>query len=283
MSLQIASDRLAVQVRYPEDLSGVRFDRTAFITQVTLDGEYHFCASESPDGSGGEGLCGEFGIFRPLGYEDASVGGWFPKIGVGWLQRTAAEPYSFSADYPARWGAVEVDAAPARLAFRMAVESDGGFGACLEKVVRVSGAQLEIASRLCNTGTVPIQTDEYVHNFLACDEEPFWPGAYELALPDVLVLPEGEHPVETEGRCLRWTATPDGAFWFPWALEARPAEAGWRLRHLSSGREVGETLSGACYRFHLFGSERLVSPELFVDIDVPPGAEQGWTRWYTFG
>src|SRR5688572_25534831 len=87
--LHLISDRLRVDIATPgsSTYAGSRFDWTGLITQVTLDGRHTFCGQEATDGTGtgGIGLCNEFGIFEPVGYDDARVGDQFPKLGIGLL------------------------------------------------------------------------------------------------------------------------------------------------------------------------------------------------------
>src|SRR4030043_185045 len=88
--IKIHSDQLAVEIAQPGSLySGPRFDWTGFITQVTLvspEGTRHtFCVPESLEpgkGTGGWGLCNEFGNDKAIGYTDAQPGAAFPKLGI---------------------------------------------------------------------------------------------------------------------------------------------------------------------------------------------------------
>lgn len=99
----LSNERLSVEISYPgEKYNGSRFDWCGFITQVTLDGKHTFCVKESLDsrkGSGGCGLCGEFGIREPVGFDETPVGEYFPKIGVGLLKRPDMEDYDFFRKY----------------------------------------------------------------------------------------------------------------------------------------------------------------------------------------
>lgn len=91
MGYRLSNGILTVDIADIGEYKGTRFDWTGFITQVTLEeGKHTFCVPESlkPDeGTGGKGLCNEFGISRAIGYDEAPIGGWFPKIGVGLLQK----------------------------------------------------------------------------------------------------------------------------------------------------------------------------------------------------
>lgn len=88
-----------------EPAAGGRFDRTGWIACVRLKGrrrhEFGVPESFAPGrGTGGSGLCAEFGINGPNGYDEAGVGEDFPKIGVGLLTRQGVRDYSFFEDYP---------------------------------------------------------------------------------------------------------------------------------------------------------------------------------------
>ena len=66
-----------------------RFDWTGACRQITLDGRINYCSQEAVGdnkGTEGIGLCNEFGIHTPIGYDDTAVGDYFPKIGIGFLK-----------------------------------------------------------------------------------------------------------------------------------------------------------------------------------------------------
>src|SRR5512133_1768995 len=88
---ELSTDRLMVRVAKPGfTYRRTRFDWTGFVTDVMLDGQHTFTSVESPnpmEGAGGIGLCNEFGIHEPIGYDEAPKGGYFPKLGVGLLKK----------------------------------------------------------------------------------------------------------------------------------------------------------------------------------------------------
>lgn len=87
MAYYLKNDRLLVEIaELGEAYQGTRFDGTGIITGVKLDGQHQFCVPESltpGTGTGGIGICSEFGIKEAIGYEDTRVGEQFPKLGVG--------------------------------------------------------------------------------------------------------------------------------------------------------------------------------------------------------
>src|SRR5512146_1592394 len=103
MPITLDTPRLKVEIAAPGMVyRRSRFDWTGFVTQVTLDGRHTFCVPEDPDphkGTGGIGLCSEFGIEKAVGYADARPGELFPKLGVGLLRKPGDVPYDFFHPY----------------------------------------------------------------------------------------------------------------------------------------------------------------------------------------
>lgn len=285
--IKLTSDRLGVEIAEPGTLyRGTRFDWSAFITQVTLDGRHSFCAPEAVDGTGtgGAGLCNEFGIFQPVGFDDCPVGGEFPKLGVGLLTREDAAPYRFSRPCPVRPFPVTVAASAASATFTAAPLPVRGYAARLVKRVAVQGAVLTIDYRLENVGTQPLRTHEYVHNFLAPNDAAVGPGA-TVQLSFAAQVPDGATPcppLRVRGSEVTWEHVPEKAFYQPLSGFAESAgPAWWELR--MGGVVVRETADCPWAGFTLWGTPRVVSGEVFVGIDLAPGAVQGWRRTYTFG
>ncbi|NLG24863.1 MAG: hypothetical protein GX558_05870, partial [Clostridiales bacterium] len=68
----IRSSRLSVTLHEVGEIyTRSRFDWTGIAPQVTLDGRHTYCIAESPvpgRGTGGDGLCSEYGRHHSLGY-----------------------------------------------------------------------------------------------------------------------------------------------------------------------------------------------------------------------
>jgi hypothetical protein len=153
----INSERLSVTIAQPGKVyAGTRFDWSGFITQVTLDGSHTFCAPEAltpGEGTGGIGLCNEFGIDQPIGYGEAHPGETFPKIGIGLLVRPDWEGYDFSRPYRiARRFPLLVEQGDDWARFVSEPVDCRGYSARLTKRLSVQENRLEIAYLLENTG-----------------------------------------------------------------------------------------------------------------------------------
>jgi len=249
---------------------------------VTLDGTHTFCTPEATDGTGtgGDGLSNEFGIFDPVGFEDAPPGETFPKLGVGLLRRDSAEPYRFSHRYAVEPFPIRVESGAARVAFVCDPLPCRGYAARLEKTLAVAGRRLSIHYRLANVGEKTLRTTEYCHNFLAIDGHAVGP-AYRLQVP-FATCGRVTEPLLAQGREITWSRTPDHAFYHPMEGEDVQAAQWWELAHSPSGVRVRETVSPGYFRLTLWGTGRVVSPEAFVRVEVAPGETQEWQREYTF-
>jgi len=287
--MKLCSNRLCVQVAEPGTFySGTRFDWTGFITQVTLDGRHTFCVPESLDssvGSGGVGMCNEFGIFRPVGYDEAAPGECFPKFGVGLLQRESDEAYDFMHLYSLTpftrrvtsgegWARMESEPLPCR-----------GYAAREVKTLRVEENTLSIAYELENVGTQAIRTHEYCHNFLAIDGRGPGEGCV-LRVAQGLSASDTPDLLQQEGSTVRWLHAPEASFLCRFFASGQaPGKIDgpvWELSLEPEGVAVSEALSAPVAGLSLWCASHVASPEVFVDIDIEPGQTQSWTRTYRF-
>lgn len=291
-SILLKNTRLAVEISRPGSLyAGSRFDWTGFITQVTLDGQHTFCVPEDYDpeqGSHGVGLCNEFGIDAPIGYEDCPVGGTFPKLGIGLLLRPDGEPYNFFRPYTVVQAfPLEITQDETSVTFTLQPLETRGYAARLVKRLSLAENRLEIAYTLTNTGAQPLHTNEYVHNFIGIDQQPLGPD-YCLTL-SAPVEPEpmpwqapGNHLLRISGREIRLSATPQGAFYLRMPGPAATTGAQWQLQHLPSGVSMGEFDDFAPMRAAVWGQAHVISAEMFMPLALAPGAAQSWTRRFLF-
>jgi hypothetical protein len=297
-AIHIHSDQLDVEIAPPGTVyQGTRFDWTGFITQVTLDsgGSTHphtFCVPESlqpGQGTGGIGLCNEFGNDLAVGYADARPGDLFPKVGIGLLQRTDEAPYNFFRPYEiAQQFPIEVETAADRATFTVQPLDCRGYAIRLRKTVAAQGNQIQIAYQLENVGRQPIVTNEYCHNFVGIDRHPIGPN-YRLRMPYHI---EVERPSGVLGQMpgvltigdqeIGFRATPHQPFYCLLKGFAQSERPQWELVHLPSGVAMRETDDRAPSRVAVWGTAHVISAEVFVDVQVQPGETQAWTRRYEF-
>jgi hypothetical protein len=284
--IEIGNRRLRVRMQQPGEIySGARFDWNGFITDVTLDGRHVFCADESlvpGAGSGGRGLCNEFGIKDPVGYDDAGIGEGFPKLGVGILERTGSEDYDFFKPYPVTAFESEVETTGAAAVFRVKSAECRGYSAYYEKKISLYGECLAISYRLVNTGSMRIDTTEYCHNFVNINGKTIGPD-YELRFS---FIPEGDSVpdiFDVNGNVIRWRANAESEFyWAPGGNYSKTSRDFWELTDTKSGVGMREECHFPLHGTAIWGKAHVVSPEMFIRIQLEPGEEMAWKRVYTF-
>lgn len=291
MSIRIESESLTVEIGKPGNYTGSRFDWTGFIKQVTLrDYGHTFCTVESHkpgQGTGGKGLCNEFGIRAPIGYDNVEIGQQFPKIGVGLLTRTNEKPYDFFSNYAVDPFVVHTDTTTDSVRFVSEAKNCRGYAVIFEKVISVKGYELNISYTLDNVGTEPIVTNEYVHNFIALNNKPIGPD-YVLRFPNEVMPSDEISELQREGLSIEnneilWKEPVSKVFYSLFAGFQNPTPPYyWELVHKKEKVGLRESGSEAVSSMALWGEPHVVSPEVFIDINIKPGEIQKWNRTFKF-
>jgi len=242
------------------------------------------------------GLPEEFQAFPEpdIDYPLAQPGADFLRLGVGLLRKPSGEdtPFERFRTYeivsPGEWS-VKVE--PAAIHFRHAARSSTGMACVYEKTLRLLPGfpTLLLEHRLRNTGTRPIQTFQYNHNFFrigACA-----PGAeMKLRLPFSVKFPE-EAP-----EFLAVNTAPHGSTEL--AL-TRVLNAGERiltelngfdankpytmsLHHRATGASVYIDSDRPLSRFLFWATPKTFCAEPYVAINAAPGKQTSWTLRYEF-
>jgi hypothetical protein len=123
---------------------------------------------------------------RALGFDEAKAGGTFIKIGVGVLRKVDDSRYDHSKTYeivdPGKW-TVKKNRDSVEFT-HVLTDSASGYGYVYKKTVRlVAGKpQMVLEHSLKNTGTHPIKSTVYDHNFLTLDKQAPGPD-YSITFP----------------------------------------------------------------------------------------------------
>jgi hypothetical protein len=141
---------------------------------------------------------------------------------------------------------------------------------------------LEIECSLENTGTKPVHTDEYSHNFVCVDDWSIGPD-YELrfsqSIPKESKPDEGIRTVSDSS--VSWGRIPSDAFyWRPFGRKEPGLQ--WELLHKPSGVGMRESVDFPVQKIALWGREHVVSPEVFYEIQLAPGERTRWKRTFEF-
>jgi len=267
--------------------SASRFDWTGKIIRVLYQGK-EVTGVERLEWQhlpiGGKGLFNEFGMNKPVGFEEIAIGGWFHKIGVGLLKKEESQ-YIFNKDYQIRPAAFNFQEEDKKLTILCQSEMFNGYAYRLRKEIEIFEDHFRILYQLQNTGEKAITTDEYTHNFIAVEKQ-FIGSDYRLSFPFLIkseafgetVNPEGK--VEVAQHDFTFNGTPEEQFFFSNLSGTKRVEAVWELRHRKSEMGIRETGSFPTQLVNLWGWKHVISPELFFELHVEAGEMCEWTRTY---
>lgn len=283
----LENNRLKVEVAAPGEVyNGARFDWTGFVTQVTLDGRVTYCVSErleAGEGTGGIGLCNEFGIDTPLGYDVTGVNEQFLKIGVGLLTKKVDSDYDFFYNYDVTPVDVKVKITDQIVTFDSVAESLHGYKYRLLKKIALDNNKLVISYTLKNIGTLAFKTNEYSHNFIGINNEMVNEN-YQLRLPNMRRLDTAVGTIEKSDQQLTWPVVPDGDFYAHIDIDRNTISEKyhWDLYHQTVRAGMREVNVFKPAKMALWGRAHVISPEVFIDIDLAPGEIKIWERCYQF-
>lgn len=278
---------LKVEIALPGTFyNGSRFDWNGFVTQVTLDERHTFCAPESLSpgvGSGGRGLCGEFGIQEPIGYDETVPGGYFPKLGVGNLLKSDASKYDFFRRYDiAPYGTI-VKIGKNIAEFSQKAVNSNGYAFRYNKKIKLEDTCLKVEYHLKNNGRKAIRTTEYCHNFIGIDNEKVG-EVYVLKFPyDIATEKMTGQIVCVNDRSFTWKDEEwDGQFYCIINGRGHGEDFSWELYNLAAKAGVREYDNFRPCKIALWGMKHVICPEVFIDIALGPGQEMEWSRNYSF-
>ena len=291
MSVQINNEYLSLEINTPGEVyHGARFDSTGQIVQITYLNRHTFCTSETLNenlnNSQGRGLYNEFGIDKAIGYKRCKIGESFPKIGVGELTKVNDKPYDFFYNYEVKPYSFTFEAEKECISFMCKSSPGSIFPFILEKKVSLDKNNFTIHYTLYNSGSEEIRTNEYVHNFLSINKKvinedyrlnvsfPLYPDKFTTTVnPDEAVCFEQD--------CFTWNSNPTKPFYFKNIETINEAVGTWTLVHLGGKVGITEISDLNVQQINLWGHAHVVSPEIFIEVNVAPGKSFSWKRTFT--
>jgi hypothetical protein len=280
---------------------GTRFDQAGVVTSLKLGGrefygpwfertapevlDYTYTADglvAGPD-SAASGPVEEFG---QIGFEDAKPGGLFLKIGVGLLRKPDDKPYDKYRHYEiADWGRRSVHTTRDSVTLTQTITA-GPRAYVYEKTLRLAKGkpQMVIDHVLKNTGTSPISTNVYDHNFLR-----LVPGnaGIRVTFPFMATAatPPAADLIRLEGRTmtyLRPMADRERLSFTVTGFGATAADYDIAITDTATGAGVRMQGDQPITRINIFSIDRVQAVEPTVAVEVPPGGEKRWSYTYTY-
>ena len=284
----LKNKKLEIHLDLPtENYQLSRFDWTGKLTAVKYQDRLvsgQELASPIANTHSGQGFYNEFGITSPLGFEEAKLGSWFHKIGVG-LLRKEDDRYDFNKTYEIQPAEFTVTRAKDSIRLQCRSASINGYAYLLDKKIQLLETGFRIDYRLENTGEKTIATNEYNHNFLAFDQASIG-SDYVLKFPFSIRPERFGETVNPEQRVaigpqeLIFNGTPQQPFFFSNLTGGATVAAHWELLNTKQRIGITETGSFKTKAVNVWGVGHVISPELFVELLVAAGQTKTWSRTY---
>ena len=238
--------------------------------------------------SGAVGPAEEFQ--RPQGYSTAKPGETFVKIGVGVLRKKDDTPYSAYNTYEI------VDAGkwsnrprPDSVEFSQAIDDPrSGFGYVYRKTVQLSAGrpELVIEHSLQNTGRLPLDANQYNHNFLVLDRAATGPE-FTITCPFQIQTTRPPDPKLAEIRAnqILYLKTLEGEERVTFPIQGfgkEPTDYDVRVESRRTGAGFRVTSDRAPASIGFWSIRSVISVEPFVDVSTDPGKTTTWRYVYTY-
>lgn len=287
----LKSDRLAVTMLEPGEGTNSleRFDRSAYIEQVTLDGKYDFCSGEPGELlphrlTGGKGLVSE--IKCDLLGEEAGKNAWFPKFGVGLLYNESGEKFTFRDPYKMDPFEVKWTATDSEARFNVLPRECMGYALDEKRVVKVEDNTITISYEFTNVGQKALELGEYVHNFLTIEHKPLGP-AYHLtaAIKPIDGAVSRNGVAYGKGSGIEWKGYSDSSCMMQLKGDVIDDSVPffWKLTNDESPCWVQEETSFTPSHAPVWSIDHIVSCECYHTFTVAPGETVKYWRKWTFG
>ncbi len=279
---------------------GTRFDQAGIVTSLTLKGrnfygpwfdrvapdalDYAYDAQDRVVGGPDSATSGPVEEFAPLGFE--AKPGTFVKIGVGALRQPDAQPYDHYRHYEIldagnRTTKVTRDS----VTFTQALSS-GGIAYTYQKTLRLVPGKLELVIEhvLKNTGSKPINTTVYDHNFLR-----LVPGnggvRVTFPFPVAAASPPPADLMRIEGGTLTYLRPMKNRERISFLIAGFGNTAkDYEFRVEDTATSTGVRIQGdqPITRLNIFSIDKVQSVEPYIAIDLAPGQEKHWRYRYGF-
>lgn len=288
MGIILKNEGIEIHVDLPQEhYQGSRFDWTGKIKQVYFQG-IPLCITEKNNPNAdehlfGKGFYNEFGIDTALGFEEADIGEWFHKIGIGLLRKNESD-YFFFKEFEIKPAEFSVSHSSDRIEISTVSEFLNGYAYELNKKIELKNSGFLISYQLKNTGEKEIVTDEYIHNFLAL-HKPMNNANYSLKFPFPISIklqsgnlnPEN---VELGKDFLHLKKSPEKEFFYDNLSDSKRVTGTWTLTDHNQKIGISESADFEVSKINLWGTSHVISPELFHQISLSPGSSTDWARTY---
>jgi hypothetical protein len=305
----IANGQIRARIYLPDAKNGfyrgTRFDWSGVVYSLQYQGHEYYgpwfqktdptvrdFVYQGPDIIAGpsSAITGPVDEFRPVGFDEAKPGGNFIKIGVGALRKPDESRYDnyrlYEVAVPGKW---TIRKESDSVEFTQEVSDPAsGYGYTYRKTVRLTKGKPEMVLEhsLKNTGTRPIQTSVYNHNFLVLDKQPPGPG-FAITVPFQIQARRPLRPelAEVRGNQIVYLKTLENRDVVSTPVEgfgdsAKDHEIRIENSKLGAGMRISadRPLSSE----NLWSIRTVIAMEPFIAVSVEPGKEFMWKATYDY-
>lgn len=301
--VQISNGLITAQVYPPgenEAYRGTRFDHAGVAFHVTYKGQdfstYWFerfvtdprDTKSYPNGTVPPccSVSGPVEEFGAVGFEEAGMGGRFLKPGIGIFTRDNDDPLKFPTLPALNDGTRTFKATKTSATFTQDITDVSGYGYHYVKTVRLvpGKPQLVIEHAMTNTGSKPIETTVFCHNFLTLEtgnehttltapfamrsDKPFAPGTAVIE-GKILHYQAPIKPGETVMRLLNGFG---------------PSASDYDFTVANTATGFGQRIRGdrPIVKINMWSIPATYSIEPYIAVSIKPGETQHWSYTYDY-
>jgi len=236
-----------------------------------------------------DAIMGPVESFWPLGYDRAGAGGSFVVIGVGKISRPDTAAYLPFKYYPIlNAGTWDVKRSRSGIEFRHRLTDTVCSYDYTKKITLTRGQpEMVIVHTLKNTGQKTIETDVFNHNFFLLDSQSVGPGRvlkfiFPLTAEQSRGLGDLAAIAGDSISVLRPFKGRESVYAVLHGYDNSAGDYDIRLEDHTSGAGVRITADRPLGKMVFWGSLKVLCPEPYIHISVPPGETFSWTLRYSF-
>jgi hypothetical protein len=289
---QISNKYLVMKLYLPDVQKGyyraTRFDWSGIIYSMEVEGHQFFGEwNKGNNPLNSEHVTGPAEAFDypGLGYDDASPGEEFIRIGIGSLKKTQETEYKWNKLYKILDSGVwKIEQGIDWIEFRQELSCKSGWGYIYIKRIELMNDMpgFLIKHTLKNTGTRAIETSQFNHNFFVIDHTLTGPD-FEIKFPFNLSTENKSNGiVNIDGKKLSFNKQVNGEFvWF--LLEGfgqTVSDHQFEVVNHQTGAGIRVKVDKPLSRLVFWASNETLCPENYINIKLAPGEEETWISEY---
>jgi hypothetical protein len=293
---EISNGRIRASIYLPDAekgyYRGTRFDWAGQVASATWKGHEYFGQwFEKYDPKLHDAIMGPVEEFltgdSALGYADAKPGETFVRIGVGVVRKLNDGPYRRFDTYEiVDPGKRTLNKSSSSVEFIHELQHpSSGYSYVYTKRLRLSGDSIVLEGRLKNTGSKPISTSVYNHNFFTLDNQQTGPDFIVRFPFDARAARDLGGLAEVKGRELTFLKSFESGQTIFSEIEGfgtRPADYDFRVENRKTGAGVRITGDRPLLKLPVWSAWKTVCPEPYIDVSAAAGQESSWRITYEF-